>query len=223
MIQFSHIWCDMSYNYTCNWCNKAFTKPQRSRSSRQFCSRKCYSTFQRTYEGDPVCKRCNKPLTGPQRYRKQVYCSISCRRADTFIEKVCPQCGETFSVPPSTAERYTVCSRACRLATATYEICERCGKTFTGEKGRIRRFCSEECRRPPLIKTCRNCQREFRDVPSNGKQFCSFACYRRFQGENALGKSALRLIPFLLPTSKKLGSDAIRLILLCRITALHSK
>jgi very-short-patch-repair endonuclease len=75
------------------------------------------------------------------------------------------------------------------MSLVVYIDCPRCGKRFMGAKGKGRKstYCSEACRRPPMFLNCRNCGKEFREVPSVAyRRFCSVACYRRFTGETAL-------------------------------------
>jgi very-short-patch-repair endonuclease len=154
-----------------------------------YCPTKCYHES-RVVEHEPLlCKHCGKPLDGVQLKRGRTYCCRACFIADKNIEKVCPICGKRFQVPVSIQDRYNVCSMECRLAYTQYIPCERCGKVFRAEKKLNRHYCSEECRRPPMMVVCRCCGRKFRTVPSNDQQFCSFACYRRFTGENRLEKT----------------------------------
>ena len=136
-----------------------------------------------------TCPTCNETfyLTPSRNARGEKFCSMSCRKSATeTVDKVCPSCGDTFTVNKSIADRFTVCSIECRLSETVYVTCKRCGKKFTGEKGRNRHYCSEECRRPPVIKTCKNCGVEFRTVPSTDCVFCSVSCYRKYTGETSI-------------------------------------
>jgi very-short-patch-repair endonuclease len=118
----------------------------------------------------------------------RTYCSLACFRASQAkVTKTCPVCGKDFTVRAAYARRYRVCSAACKTADTKYVDCDRCGNRFRAEKHLNRRYCSEECRRPPMILTCRNCKRRFREIPSAAdRQFCSLACYRSFVGETGL-------------------------------------
>jgi very-short-patch-repair endonuclease len=72
-------------------------------------------------------------------------------------------------------------------------ICERCGKTFRGALNR--KYCSELCRRPPLVLTCETCGKPFRVVPSMSYQkFCSPSCYRKHTGETTPEANARRCL-----------------------------
>ena len=139
-----------------------------------------------------TCAYCGEQFYAPPARvkRNEQFCSRACyeaARAPKMVEKVCPVCGKTFSVSATIANRYTVCSRECRTASTKYQVCERCGKPFVAEKRLNRHYCSEECRRPPFIKNCATCDKEFRYFPGDiDRMFCSFACYRRFRGENGL-------------------------------------
>jgi very-short-patch-repair endonuclease len=153
-----------------------------------------YNPPQRKRAGESrVCPQCGKTFyLQPSRVKRgEVCCSHACRLAAVpKTTKVCPCCGKEFTVPTSVADRYTVCSRECRVAETKYATCERCGKVFWAEKRLNRHFCSEECRRPPQQTACRNCGKTIRYRPSDSdRQFCSFRCYRQFQGETLLEKS----------------------------------
>jgi very-short-patch-repair endonuclease len=137
------------------------------------------------YKVCPVCERTF--YVTPSHKQHKLFCSRDCQRAFYAVEKVCPVCGKTFSVPRGVADRYTVCSMECKTANTKYLTCERCGKVFRAEKHLNRHYCSEECRRPPIIENCKTCGKEFRRQPNNtDHQFCSFACYRRSKGETLL-------------------------------------
>ena len=104
------------------------------------------------------------------------------------VIKACPVCGKTFEVSAAIADRYIVCSRECRTADTEYVTCERCGKVFRAAHGRDRHFCSEECRRPPVIVTCETCGEPFRIRPGeiNKRRYCSFRCYRTSTARSSL-------------------------------------
>lgn len=186
----------MPFTYECAGCGTPVTRPTRAKT-RAFCSRECYQRSTVKHP-DRECPQCGKtfnprkgPRSGPRSGRPdRTYCTRECyeaSRANT-VTKTCPVCGEDFTITKGAiADRYTVCSRVCRTADTVYVDCERCGTRFRAEKHLNRRFCSEECRRPPMFLTCRNCGNEFREVPSAAhRQFCSLACYRAFEGETML-------------------------------------
>lgn len=146
------------------------------------------------------CLNCGREfyLTPSRAKRNERFCSKKCELAYKKIDKVCPVCGKTFTVNKSVADRYTVCSWKCRTAETKYVTCERCGKVFRAEKRLNRHYCSEECRRPPNYINCRNCGKKFRVMPKDtDRQFCSFACYRKFQGENQLEKKIRETLNFI--------------------------
>lgn len=173
---------------TCEQCGKVFeyygTKQQK------FCSTTCYGISQRKPVAAKTCVQCGEPLKGIQLLRQRQYCSRTCYEAASaavYVTKQCPVCRKDFTVLVSVSDRYTVCSMACRLAETKYVACERCGKTFVAERLLNRHYCSEECRRPPKYITCKTCGKRVRTVPGDvDRQFCSFACYRRSQGETNL-------------------------------------
>jgi len=184
------------FTYECEDCGKPVVKPVRN-LKRAFCNRACYHRS-RIEHPDRECPQCGvtfNPRTGSQPKRRgrpdRTYCTRECYDASRAnrVTKTCPACGNDFTVKACIANRYRVCSHACKTADTIYVDCERCGKRFRAEKHLNRRHCSEECRRPPVYITCRNCEQTVRVVPvyaENGRQFCSFSCYRSFVGETAL-------------------------------------
>lgn len=120
------------------------------------------------------------------------YCTVACYRKSTNVQvtKHCPVCDTDYLVHRSVADRYTVCSAACRTAETKYVDCERCGTHFRAEKHLNRRYCSEECRRPPAYTICPSCEETFRLFPSKANdehnRFCGQRCYRLYRGETPL-------------------------------------
>lgn len=138
------------------------------------------------------CQHCGKSFyLQPFRVaRNEQFCSKPCEIASKRISKVCPVCHKTFEVSKSTADRYTVCSRECRLALTRYVNCKRCGKRFANPPSESRSYCSEACRRPPMIRNCKTCGTPIRVEPKDtDHQFCSFSCYRKSQAETLLEQS----------------------------------
>jgi very-short-patch-repair endonuclease/endogenous inhibitor of DNA gyrase (YacG/DUF329 family) len=171
----------------CEYCGNEFNARWRGA---KYCSPVCGRASQRR-RVSKVCQGCGKTFEAHASRPDRLYCSRECFHRATKaekVEKLCPVCGKTFFVYPYYADRYTVCSRACRLAATRYETCPRCGKVFAVKKnnGSKTPYCSEECRRPPIISTCETCGKTIRVVPSSGRRFCSFACWRRFRGETTL-------------------------------------
>jgi len=139
------------------------------------------------------CARCGKSFT-----RDYVitsgwpFCSMRCRSGGRTITKTCPVCGRDFTIARSNEDRYQTCGWACQNVNTVYVDCERCGKRLPDytREGWHRRFCSEECRRPPLMMACHNCGKEFRTHASDVKRrFCSVSCVRQFMGETQLEAS----------------------------------
>lgn len=70
--------------------------------------------------------------------------------------------------------------------------CARCRKPFKSVSlnGRpVEKYCCEACRRPAVMVECEYeyCGKAFRRQPSDAdRRFCSFRCYRCFQGETGL-------------------------------------
>lgn len=186
----------MPFTYECAGCGIPVIK-EVGNLKRAFCTRECYQRSTIKYP-DRECPQCGKtfsprkgPRSGPRNVNPtRVYCTRECyeaSRANPPITKTCPVCGKDYTVKACVADRYTVCSLTCARANTVYVDCERCGTRFRAEKHLNRRYCSEECRRPPVHVTCRNCGVEFRVVPARADaQFCSIACYRSFEGETAL-------------------------------------
>lgn len=176
----------MPFTYACARCGSTVERHARARLPRVYCSRACCYADKATVPLRP-CRTCGqdfKPMGGSDR----PYCSRACYEASRArIAKTCAACGKSFTVVASQTERYTVCSRACKTAATKYVDCERCGTRFRAEKHLNRRFCSEACRRPPVVTDCLTCGSEFRREPAVAtRRFCSFACYRRFRGETTL-------------------------------------
>lgn len=102
------------------------------------------------------------------------------------VAKTCPVCGKDFAVPLSNDGRYQTCSHACRTASTMYIDCERCGKRFPPSRNNAVRYCSEACRRPPLMVACQTCGTEFRKSACDTTRFCSISCVRQYMGETQL-------------------------------------
>lgn len=123
------------------------------------------------------------------------FCSQNCQHRSIRIEKHCGSCGDSFSVSPTKKDK-GFCSAGCYEASIKGEYpaipCNRCGKQFRRTHPG-RKYCCEECRRPPLVLNCAECGEGFRCVPAysryragrSSRRFCSFACYRKHTGETA--------------------------------------
>lgn len=94
----------------------------------------------------------------------------------TLREKSCAICGNQFK-PASARQKY--CSLVCKHGR---ETCRHCGGSFVPGKKTAREFCSRSCwyefakERPANFRTCAQCSVQYRDMPSNGRKFCSAAC-----------------------------------------------
>lgn len=177
----------MPFTYACARCSEPVKRRARARLPRVYCSRACCYADKATVPLRP-CRTCGqdfKPMGGSDR----PYCSRACYEASraNAVTKTCAICAGAFTVNASQAWKYTICSAACRRAETKYVDCDRCGTRFRAEKHLNRRFCSETCRRPPVVADCLTCGTEFRKLPgAASRRFCSFACYRRFKGETTL-------------------------------------
>jgi len=148
----------------------------------------------------PLCKTCSSEITGRSR-TSQTYCSRKCMHADPEyaarvgasrrrrVVKTCRGCGVEFDVPVGTAHRYNYCTRGCsNNARSRGAACGRCGAAFRHSQTQTRRYCSETCRRPPIVIACEHCGDEFRVVPSAvaRKRYCSVRCYRASNAETSI-------------------------------------
>lgn len=113
------------------------------------------------------------------------------------VTKLCPGCGRSFDVPVSNAARYNFCSRECSSASRAHaSTCRRCGSPFRYSQTQIRHYCSESCRRPPVLVTCECCGADFRATPSKaatGRRYCSRRCYVASDAETGIERK-VRLI-----------------------------
>lgn len=175
---------------TCKHCGKEFTVPDAwiRKGGGIHCSQACYTA---TQDKRPVatCSHCGKTFKVASG-KSGKFCSRECydaAHAATFVTKVCKTCGKEYTVRAIYANRYNNCSFECRVAAGGIQVCERCGKEFRVKPKEVgtnkRRYCSEACYRPPVIKTCPTCGKEFRTVPKQDKKFCSTSCYRKYTGE----------------------------------------
>ena len=168
-----------------------FKKQTRKRKGGYVSCENCGREF---YLTPKLLKEHNDPL-----HRRGRWCSRECQKEFHAVEKVCPVCGKSFKVPRGVAHRYTACSLKCSYINIKDYKCKRCGKTFRSSEKRWKpKYCSEECRRPPIYINCKNCGIEFRKIPADkDRQFCSFACYRRYQGETGIEKIVRRSLDLL--------------------------
>jgi very-short-patch-repair endonuclease/endogenous inhibitor of DNA gyrase (YacG/DUF329 family) len=157
--------------------------------------RRCVNPRHLRLDDEPVryaydCTRCGKPFTRDYVLKDSiVFCSMRCRSGGRMITKTCPVCGNDFTIPLSNEDRYQTCSAACKNVDTVYVNCERCGKRFADDTRQRwnRHYCSEACRRPPLMVPCQNCGKEFRKRGGRAvTRFCSIACVRQFMGETQL-------------------------------------
>lgn len=142
------------------------------------------------------CAYCGKEFrtaTDDNRFCSQV-CYDTARASR--IKKRCGICGRDFFTYRCYDSRYKQCSRECSEQRGRNGTCLRCGKTFRYSRTETRSYCSETCRRPPVIKQCQTCGGNFRPTPSvaNNRRFCSFRCYRRFTGETSIEKTTRHLL-----------------------------
>lgn len=178
-------------NSNCLICGKLKTK---SKFTKHFYSPYCRSCGanemwkRRGKYADLICRKCGKSFPYiASNAKPKVYCSKECRSRRVNI--TCEICGKLKNVPASNATRYKHCSIECSMTRAVTGKCARCGKDFRYSKTEIRTYCSEKCRRPPMIVDCLNCSKRFRIRPnlkSENGNFCCFRCYRHFKGESSI-------------------------------------
>lgn len=134
------------------------------------------------------CARCGKPFRADYPVKGDLaFCSMECRSGGRMITKTCPVCGRDFTVPLSNDERYQTCSWACKNVDTVYLNCKRCGKPFSPRHNNSKHYCSDACRRPPMMITCQNCGKDFRNRGlRTDRRFCSLPCVRQFMGETQL-------------------------------------
>lgn len=176
---------------TCLTCGSKFRVPPRTvrRGGGKFCAMACYAIHQQNtpHGGNGAnarpalrrtCVKCGKSFKCPAG-RPREHCSRAC--ASRTVDLTCERCSTIFRVPLSRADARH-CSMDCKFPDVRNLPCKRCGVVFDTRQGRLS-FCSEDCRRPPLIKSCLTCNRDFRSTPADNQRFCSFRCYRRHTGE----------------------------------------
>lgn len=170
----------------CEVCGKSFVIPDAwaRRGGGRYCSYECRGAAQDvrvTYTCEWCGKRFKHSRTRPRRF-----CSRECWK-EYFRQPVyatCERCGQQFPAKDRNhPERSRFCSYECRYPGVKRVACQRCGKLFYPHGRDDRKYCSEDCRRPPLYVTCQNCGKVFRSAPAYNKKFCSVRCYRTFTGE----------------------------------------
>jgi len=197
----------MSHTVTCIDCGTTNTLKNAPQGEGVYRCRSCAARKRwerdRKYPETLTCQNCGEDfefkMSGGEVNK---YCCQGCYIEDATggtVTKTCPVCEEDFTVSASTADRYTRCSAECRDSRYETSKCERCGKEFHHGSREDRRHCSEKCRRPPHIVDCRNCGDRFRITPSRKESdrrgfFCSFRCYRSYQGETQIEKITRRAL-----------------------------
>lgn len=189
-------------------CGKTIGKTSKRCSS-------CHNIYRHYGADSPpkrYCKTCGIEMKPPIQ-AVAVYCSRACTYASpdviaklkaprNSVTKNCPHCRNDFAVPVSNKDRYKYCSLGCsRAARGVDGKCKRCGGKFRyglsrkGKPTNVRHYCSEACRRPPVLVTCRECGTDFRSVPSAAgkRRFCSPRCYIVHQGETSI-EERIRLL-----------------------------
>lgn len=133
------------------------------------------------------CATCGKSIVREYQVKgDRAFCSMKCRNGGRMVTKTCPVCSKDFAVPLSNKGRYQTCSHACRTVDTVYIDCERCGKRVAQRRHNSVRYCSEACRRPPLMVECQTCGKEFRKSACDNTRFCSVSCVRQYMGETQL-------------------------------------
>jgi transposase len=127
---------------TCEQCGCQYVPSQRKVG--RFCSRGCFTDFQRKRPTE--CAVCRDPIPG----RGSKYCSRDCyyrskRKPEVVL--TCVRCRTGFSVAPSAARR-KYCTRQCfhrERMPATFP-CEVCREPVRSKPSRRQHFCSYACR-----------------------------------------------------------------------------
>lgn len=129
-----------------------------------------------------ACKRCGEEFR--TNMNRSIYCSSFCYQASRTVARkklICKQCGKEF-VPGRLTMSY--CSQLCyheaRKDSSNEFTCPYCGKLFRGTGQRT--YCSRSCRnkgessKPKVTHACKCCGKEFEEVPSKDRIFCSHKC-----------------------------------------------
>ena len=163
------------------------------------------------------CANCGCERRPTAHQMRQTYCSKECM-AEAYRsrmrgtenpnfsgagQRLCDQCGGYFRSYNS-ARKY--CGSACAAAARTIisaRPCEHCGESFRPAINRTR-FCCVECfrasrprqqrvprPRPIHLRSCRECNREFRVGPKSIRKFCSYDCFVKSGGPKRAGQAAM--------------------------------
>lgn len=191
--------------FTCKICNNIFKSVNYSKIKiPETCSNQCRllnkenwnASYGRKKTGKDIkCKTCKKTIYQPKHYsdkKRGFYCSMECRDKNKSIDKICINCKKLFTVPKSIMNRFHYCTLECKRTQITYKTCKKCKKIFIGSKEKERYHCSRQCAFPTMRKKCKNCNIDFIfsgvGKVGDNRFFCSFSCYRGYQGETSIEK-----------------------------------
>ena len=146
----------------CVFCKTEVYVPKVRLKSFKFCSKKCYSDFQKTEDNTQrrrkslVCKWCGKEEKNISQYLNRTFCSLVCYGAykkenphnvkKQFLIKNCEHCKKDFDVWNYRADTARFCSNECYDESRRYEKqCLTCKKVFKEPNYNKKIYCSQEC------------------------------------------------------------------------------
>lgn len=93
------------------------------------------------------------------------------------VIKSCKTCGKEIRVHDSLKDRKNYCSWACRSVPTKHIKCQGCGKeSIVRSKQKDKKFCSIECKKIGIYKSCPVCGKQFYTYPSRPITHCSVWC-----------------------------------------------
>lgn len=127
--------------------------PENARSSRDYCSKKCYNDHYQEIEKAerakvkahrPPCAVCGKPIPA-SRDMRAVYCSVQCNHTGQLVNKTCPHCRNRFRGHKGQVHCSWFCY--CQVAKRIHQPrpCDWCGTMIMQPDSAGRRFCSLSC------------------------------------------------------------------------------
>ena len=186
----------------CDYCGKIILrKPHHAnRGKHNFCSRKCYSEWLKTYENpfnhqiNVNCLNCGKEMN-IQQYMTKLNCGRFCSRKCQLryktkmgtVTKICPNCNKEFKAHKYREDTQIFCSRECNKEyLSEIRVCKQCGKEFRVLKSRLETnksgnvdFCSRGCKVKynNMEYVCEYCGVIFKGSRNAERRFCSWNCY----------------------------------------------
>lgn len=195
------------YSKICLICSKQFStksKPQK------YCSYKCRDKAH-TKSIKSNCVHCGKLIITPRAHAKRgngKFCSKECIIKHHSSTLICKTCGKKIVRAQWENKGKTFCSLKCAYGNrkivddkkGKYFTCINCGKLFYLELRHCKKvnnapkYCSVDCRRKyewlpkRTTKKCLCCDKEFISLKTQNTRFCSFGCYRKYNGESSIEK-----------------------------------